>query len=261
MGEANFYYFTCLKFTRLSVKKHFQKTMAPLKKKRVRGGDNAIDAIGGSKSLLALEDDDQKDFERRVADHKKKMNSGSGSKNAGTNIPGVVYLGHVPHGFYEKEMRAFFSQFGAVTRLRLSRSKRTGRSKGYAFLEFRHEEVAKVAADTMNNYLMYRQILKCESTWADKLHPETFKNCHRPFRMPTGAAKSRLRHNADKTPKREQENARARTGKMKKKAEALKAMGIEYECPVESEQEEGQKEGEGTTQSVSAVETPMETTA
>merc|ERR1712198_511982 len=153
MGEANFYYFTCLKFTRLSVKKHFQKTMAPLKKKRVRGGDNAIDAIGGSKSLLALEDDDQKDFERRVADHKKKMNSGSGSKNAGTNIPGVVYLGHVPHGF----------------------------------LEFRHEEVAKVAADTMNNYLMYRQILKCEFIPADKLHPETFKNCHRPFRMPTAA--------------------------------------------------------------------------
>ena len=105
--------------------------MAPLKKKRVRGGENAIDAMGGSKSLLALEDDDQKDFERRVADHKKKVNSGvGGSKTTGSNIPGVVYLGHVPHGFYEKEMRAFFSQFGAVTRLRLSRSKRTGRSKG-----------------------------------------------------------------------------------------------------------------------------------
>jgi len=244
---------------RLSLKKHFEKTMAPLKKKRVRGGENAIDAMGGSKSLLALEDDDQKDFERRVADHKKKMNSGvGGSKTTGSNIPGVVYLGHVPHGFYEKEMRAFFSQFGAVTRLRLSRSKRTGRSKGYAFLEFRHEEVAKVAADTMNNYLMYRQILKCEFIPADKLHPETFKNCHRPFRMPTAAAKSRQRHNADKTPKKEEENAKARMGKMKKKTEALKAMGIEYECRVESGRE-GQKESEGTTESAPAVETPMET--
>lgn len=223
--------------------------MAPLKKKRVQGGDNPVDSIGGSKSFLALEDDDQKDFERRVADHKKKMKSGA--TTSGTNIPGVVYLGHVPHGFYEKEMRAFFSQFGAVTRLRLSRSKRTGRSKGYAFLEFRHEEVAKVAADTMNNYLMYRQILKCEFMPAEKVHPDTFKNSHRPFRPPTGAAKSRLRHNAEKSPEKEAENARSRVARMKKKTDALKALGIDYECQVEAE-EKGQDE-----QTVTVA--PMET--
>ena len=39
-------------------------------------------------------------------------------------IPGVVYVGHIPHGFYEDEMRGFFSQFGTVNRLRLSRSKK-----------------------------------------------------------------------------------------------------------------------------------------
>ena len=38
--------------------------------------------------------------------------------------PGVVYVGHIPHGFYEKEMRSYFSQFGTVTRLRLARSKK-----------------------------------------------------------------------------------------------------------------------------------------
>merc|ERR1711872_1014984 len=251
MGEANFYYFTCLKFTRLSVRKHFQKTMAPLKKKRVRGGDNAIDAIGGSKSLLALEDDDQKDFERRVADHKKKMNSGSGSKNAGTNIPGVVYLGHVPHGFYEKEMRAFFSQFGAVTKLRLSRSKKTGRSKGYAFLEFKHEEVAKVAADTINNYLMYRQLLKCEFIPADKLHPDTFKNCHRPFRAPTGALKSRERHNAVKTEEQLKRNVKRRTGRMQKKTEVLKALGIDYHCQVDSDESKAKEAPQPTSMETS----------
>ena len=35
----------------------------------------------------------------------------------------TIYLGHIPHGFYEKEMEGFFSQFGVVTNLRLSRSK------------------------------------------------------------------------------------------------------------------------------------------
>lgn len=47
-----------------------------------------------------------------------------------------------------------------MTRLRLSRSERTGNSRGYAFLEFRYPEVAEVAAEAMNNYLMFRQVLK-----------------------------------------------------------------------------------------------------
>lgn len=38
--------------------------------------------------------------------------------------PGVVYLGRVPHGFYEEEMESYFAQFGQVCRLRLSRNKK-----------------------------------------------------------------------------------------------------------------------------------------
>ena len=37
---------------------------------------------------------------------------------------GVVYLSRIPHGFYEDQMRAYFSQFGEISRLRLSRNKR-----------------------------------------------------------------------------------------------------------------------------------------
>jgi nucleolar protein 15 len=77
---------------------------------------------------------------------------------------GVLYVGHIPHGFFENQMRSFFKQFGNVTQLRISRSKRTGGSKGYAFIEFEYAEVAKVAADTMNNYLMFEKLLKCKYT-------------------------------------------------------------------------------------------------
>ena len=38
----------------------------------------------------------------------------------------------------------------------------SGRSKGYAFIEFECDEVAKIAAETMNNYLMFNKLLKCE---------------------------------------------------------------------------------------------------
>ena len=40
--------------------------------------------------------------------------------------PGVIYLGHIPHGFYENQIRDFFSQFGTVNKVRLSRSKKVG---------------------------------------------------------------------------------------------------------------------------------------
>jgi nucleolar protein 15 len=36
----------------------------------------------------------------------------------------VLYIGHIPHGFYEEQMKGFFGQFGIVTRVRLSRSKK-----------------------------------------------------------------------------------------------------------------------------------------
>jgi RNA recognition motif-containing protein len=54
---------------------------------------------------------------------------------------GVVYVGHLPRGFYEEEIRSFFSQFGEVTRVRVARSKKTGGVKGYAFVEFSNSEV------------------------------------------------------------------------------------------------------------------------
>jgi nucleolar protein 15 len=55
----------------------------------------------------------------------------------------------------EEGLRDFFSQYGDVLRVKLMRSKKTARSKGYCFIEFRDAEVGKIAAESMNGYLMY----------------------------------------------------------------------------------------------------------
>jgi len=73
---------------------------------------------------------------------------------------GVVIVKHLPHGFFEQQLRQYFRQFGRVLRVRSARSLRTGNSKGYAFVEFEYPEVAKVAADTMDNYLMFQKVVK-----------------------------------------------------------------------------------------------------
>lgn len=43
----------------------------------------------------------------------------------------------------------------------------TANSKGYAFVEFEYDDVARIAAETMNNYLMFGKLLKCEEMMFD----------------------------------------------------------------------------------------------
>ena len=100
----------------------------------------------------------------------------------GDSGPGVVYVGRIPHGFYEHEMRAYFSQFGSVTRLRLSRSRKTGHSKHYAFIEFADADVAKIVADTMDNYLMFGHILKCKKIAPGDVHEAMWKGANTRFK-------------------------------------------------------------------------------
>ena len=94
----------------------------------------------------------------------------------------VVYLGHLPHGFYESELRSFFSQFGNVTNVKVSRSKKTARSKGYAFIEFESEAVAEIVCRTINGYMMFGQVLKCDVVKKKDIHPDLFKGCDKKFR-------------------------------------------------------------------------------
>jgi nucleolar protein 15 len=47
-----------------------------------------------------------------------------GAAAASAKPTGVIYIGHLPFGFFEEEMRKFLSQFGTVLRLKLSRNKK-----------------------------------------------------------------------------------------------------------------------------------------
>ena len=103
----------------------------------------------------------RKDAHKKTPKHKKR---------------GVVYIKHLPHGFYEDQLRGFFSQFGEITRLRLARSTKTLNSKGYAFIEFRYPEVAEIAADSMNNYLMFKNIIKTRYIQPSEIRHDYFRS-------------------------------------------------------------------------------------
>ncbi|KAA1100578.1 hypothetical protein PGTUg99_024776 [Puccinia graminis f. sp. tritici] len=120
-------------------------------------------------------------------------------RKAAEEQAGVVYLGRIPQGFYEDEMRAYFSQFGEVLRLRLSRCKRTGKPKHYGFIEFKHVEVAQIVAETIHNYLLCGKLLQCKVLEKDQIHPKLWVGSGKKFRKDCKLRLDREKRNQAKT--------------------------------------------------------------
>jgi nucleolar protein 15 len=142
---------------------------------------------------------------------------------------GVVYLSRIPHGFYEEQMRAYFSQFGEITRLRMARNKRSGASKHFAFIEFRHEAVAKIVVETMHNYLMFGRLLQCCLVPADKIHPETFVGANRKFKIIPWKKIARETHNVEDTAEKAQLRKEKQLKHIKSVEERCKELGISWD--------------------------------
>ena len=100
-----------------------------------------------------------------------------------SNTHGYVYVSHMPTGLEEDGLRRFFSQFGKVLKVKLARSKKTGRSKCYSFIEFEEKEPAKIAAETMHGFLMFGKQLVCR--FLEEVHKyamiQTKKNVKDPY--------------------------------------------------------------------------------
>jgi nucleolar protein 15 len=158
---------------------------------------------------------------QKKLDKKKRLTEKSFQKTE----HGFMYIGHLPHGFYEEEIKSYFSQFGKIVRVRLARSKLTGNHKGYGFIEFKDKEVAQIAAETMNNYLMFNKILKCHLIPKDKLHPATFKNARKKFFVPLKCM-FRKKFNSKKSVEQLKRMHARQDSKMEKQKQKLKESGI-----------------------------------
>lgn len=145
--------------------------------------------------------------------------------------PGTMYIGHIPHGFYEDQIRAYFGQFGVVNKVRLARSKKTGGCKGYGYVQFANEDVAMIAADAMNNYLMFDKLLKCKFVPEDKLHPAIWKGANRKFVWRNPAFKEKAKHNKIRTKEQLAKSAKRLVQKERAKRKKLLELGIKYDFP------------------------------
>lgn len=192
--------------------------------------DEEADGIDANENVVALDSEKLKESmtETKQIFDKKASKAKKADK---VEEKGVVYLGRIPHGFYEKEMKGYFTQFGDITRLRLSRNKKTGASKHYAFIEFASADVAQIVCETMDNYLLFNNLLKCKLIPSEKVHEKIFVGANKSYKPFNYALRNRQQHNKALTA----EKLSAKHAKLMKdeqnKRQKLKDAGIDYDFP------------------------------
>uniref|UniRef100_L2GGP8 Ribosomal biogenesis protein gar2 n=1 Tax=Colletotrichum fructicola (strain Nara gc5) TaxID=1213859 RepID=L2GGP8_COLFN len=183
-------------------------------------------------SVIPVEDGGDSDEEidadiQALAAGKKQKKSIGGSSEE----PGVVFISRLPHGFYEHELKGYFSQFGKINRLRLARNKKTGASKHWAFIEFAEESTAQIVAKTMDSYLLFGHILKVKTVPKESLHENLWKGANKRFKKipwnkmaANEVAKKRTESTWAQKVSREEK-------KREERAKKLKAIGYEFDTP------------------------------
>lgn len=128
-------------------------------------------------------------------------------------------------------MKEYFSQFGNITKLRLSRNKKTGRSKHYAFIEFDSSYVADIVARTMNKYLLFGHILQVRVMPQETIPEKLWIGANKRYKV---VPRTMMEGRNLKTPKtveqwekRESRETKRRSA-LKKKMEAI---GYDFDMP------------------------------
>ncbi|SMY29642.1 unnamed protein product [Zymoseptoria tritici ST99CH_1A5] len=163
---------------------------------------------------------------------KPKALTGATTSSDPESIPGVVYISRIPHGFYEPQMAAYFSQFGPISAIRLARNRKTGKSQHFAFIQFESASVADIVARTMDKYLLFGHLLQARTIPLDQVKEGLFSKQGakggkvRPRNRIEGGI---LKRGTDRETwgKRVGKEEKRRSGKGKK----LEELGYEFEMP------------------------------
>jgi nucleolar protein 15 len=129
-------------------------------------------------------------------------------------------------------MHSYFSQFGTITRLRLSRNRRTGKSKHFGWVEFASKEVAEIVAETMDGYLIHPHRMVCKVVEVDD---EVWKGANKVFKTIPWKRINKDKLEAKRTKEQWEGLAKKEEERNLKREDRIKEMGIDYEFPVRGE--------------------------
>ncbi|CAI5760182.1 unnamed protein product [Candida verbasci] len=183
-----------------------------------------------SEDIYGLSDDEAETKSGHTINKKiTKADSNKKSKKSkkSSDKTGIIYIGRLPSRFQESELKTYFSQFGDIINLRLSRNKKTGNSKHYGYIEFESFEVAKIASETMDNYLLFGHLIKCKVV--EEVHKDLFKNGNKKFKIIPWKKISKDKYEKPKTKKEWEIIVKKFELSKKNKQEELKSKGIDFD--------------------------------
>ena len=191
------------------------------KKKEIKEETNS------SSSEEELEEESIKEDNNKNSNKKREIQNEEGIKAQPST--GVIYVGHLPWGFIDSTLKKYFSQFGNITRIISPKSSKTGRSVGYAFIEFEDEETARIAAKTMNNYILFEKILKCNFVEDKTKYDRIFLKWKKKFEF-----KERYKAHCEKISKKKTNEEiksmiQGLLDREEQRREKIKELGIKYE--------------------------------
>jgi RNA recognition motif-containing protein len=82
----------------------------------------------------------------------------------------TIYVGNIPFHSTEKEVRSVFTRYGSVASVKLVTDKKTGRSRGFGFIEM-EEPAAKDAIHNLDGQKFggrFLRVLEAKAHEADK---------------------------------------------------------------------------------------------
>ncbi|KAI7227988.1 hypothetical protein KC330_g8134 [Hortaea werneckii] len=165
----------------------------------------------------------------RMKDIQKRIQQATSSDPE--QSPGIIYIGRLPHGFYEPQLRGYFSQFGEILHLRLARNRKSGKSQHYAFIEFASLAVAEIVAKSMDKYLLFGHILQVRIVPYEQVKENIFDGATRRRKpVPRNRLEGRkLIHGREREvwDRKVEREEKRRAGKQEK----LKELGYEFEMP------------------------------
>jgi nucleolar protein 15 len=123
------------------------------------------------------------------------------------------------------------SQFGSITNLRLSRNKKTGASKHYAFVEFAEASTAEIVAKTMDNYLLFGHLLKCKLVPKSQVHDDLWQGANRRWKKWDQNKRTANQLKKPKTESTWTASINKENEKRAKRAQKLKEMGYDFVGP------------------------------
>jgi len=140
---------------------------------------------------------------------------------------GVLYVGHLPFGFFEEQIKEFFSQFGAITRIRLARNPLTGKSRHHGWIEFETKEVADVVADAMNDYWLFGRRLSVQVVPSQQVHFNMFRQYSAPIPPETRRVMAQKK-NQGTSGRQRRKRTKGLLQREALRAETLKQLGLDY---------------------------------